>query len=398
MKEKLYLIIKILIAPVNLYVTFISNIFPKKKGLILFIPRFAHTFEGNVKYSYLYFTEKNDFFFPYYLCKDKTTYLRLYEAGLPVLYFRSLSAIIKMLRTEFIVVDSNGWTGNIKSNLTAGSKKIQLWHGSGMKKVAKMNENSIYNSDKFYYRLLWYAQNQYPNYDLFLFGSEYQFENRKDAFRFKNHMINGNSRNDTIFGLRLKGDRIGCDTGILTKVDEVTKAGSKAVIISPTWKPDSTSSMINELDHKRLNNFAVENNLIFIIKLHPKDNRAFKTYSHIVKYDSVLDVYPLFYSTSCMITDYSSIYMDYILGGKPVIFFPYDYNEYMTNRGVMYDYNEITPGPKCYNQEELEEQLFDLLVEGKDNYQEKRKKVLDEFFAYKDGRSSERLYREIQNV
>ena len=48
----------------------------------------------------------------------------------------------------------------------------------------------------------------------------------------------------------------------------------------------------------------------------------------------------------CLITDYSSIYIDYLLTDKPMIFLPYDRKEYLTGRGMNFDYDEVTPGPK----------------------------------------------------
>ena len=48
----------------------------------------------------------------------------------------------------------------------------------------------------------------------------------------------------------------------------------------------------------------------------------------------------------CLITDYSSIYIDYLLTDKPMIFLPYDRQKYLDGRGMNFDYDDVTPGPK----------------------------------------------------
>ena len=43
--------------------------------------------------------------------------------------------------------------------------------------------------------------------------------------------------------------------------------------------------------------------------------------------------------TSAMITDYSSIYFDYLLLDKPIIFFPFDKEDYLNNqRDIVYNF------------------------------------------------------------
>ena len=50
-----------------------------------------------------------------------------------------------------------------------------------------------------------------------------------------------------------------------------------------------------------------------------------------------------------LITDYSSIYLDYMLLERPIIFLPYDLQEYESSVGFTMDYMENTPGPKPVN-------------------------------------------------
>jgi CDP-glycerol glycerophosphotransferase len=47
-----------------------------------------------------------------------------------------------------------------------------------------------------------------------------------------------------------------------------------------------------------------------------------------------------------LITDYSSIYFDYLLLDRPIIFLPYDYEQYSRDTGFTVPYDDFTPGHK----------------------------------------------------
>ena len=53
------------------------------------------------------------------------------------------------------------------------------------------------------------------------------------------------------------------------------------------------------------------------------------------------------------ISDYSSLVFEYSLFERPMIFFAYDKAEYDDWRGFYYDYDEMTPGPICTENEEM---------------------------------------------
>lgn len=71
--------------------------------------------------------------------------------------------------------------------------------------------------------------------------------------------------------------------------------------------------------------------------------------------DKDIDIYPLLSSTDVLITDYSSIYYDYILlHNKEVIFYTFDINEYLSEcRDFVIDFKTVTPGIHIKNFGEL---------------------------------------------
>ena len=100
------------------------------------------------------------------------------------------------------------------------------------------------------------------------------------------------------------------------------------------------------------------------MKLHPKSKVNERFMELQSKYIKVInpeyDPYPLLKLIDVLITDYSSIYFDFMLTNKPIIFFPYDLEEYlMKSREMYFDYEEFTPGNKVFIQEDLEKALLE---------------------------------------
>ena len=67
-----------------------------------------------------------------------------------------------------------------------------------------------------------------------------------------------------------------------------------------------------------------------------------------------VDVYTFLPFTDLLITDYSSIYFDYLLLNKKVVLFPFDFEDYLTGSRMFYfDYFKFMIGDYAYSFEEL---------------------------------------------
>ncbi|MCR9583669.1 CDP-glycerol glycerophosphotransferase family protein, partial [Vibrio alginolyticus] len=93
-----------------------------------------------------------------------------------------------------------------------------------------------------------------------------------------------------------------------------------------------------------------------------------------------------------LITDYSSVYIDYLLTDKPIIFVNGDIDSYLTeDRELYYDYNSVTPGIKCSTWNDVISAIEIIKTRG-DTYHAERQKVRDCFHFYYDGNSSQRVF------
>jgi len=135
---------------------------------------------------------------------------------------------------------------------------------------------------------------------------------------------------------------------------EITKY-SKRYIYMPTFregKPDFVTEAFNDLGV--LNNIMIEQDAIFLLKLHPytKTEIDFEQYSNLKIVNNQIDIYPFLPFINCLITDYSSISMDYYFSNNPVIFYLFDLNEYIsTSRILDFDPTQLAKNSTALNWE-----------------------------------------------
>ncbi len=392
------LLLLLLLSPCIVLLRTLARLVPKKKDLILLIPRFGGGLNGNLKYFYLYLAAHHAQDCEFYLLTHRPATARLLsEYGLPVLLHPTPRSVIKLLRAGSVVLESTDWWRRLKSLLALHATTFQIWHGNGIKRVSLTNKKiatKLRGPGPFRWLLHWC--NIYPIYDVVFFASRLQRERRSASFRMKEARLNGQPRNDVFFGTDVGVNIIGCDSAATEKIRSAAAAGKRVVLYSPTWRPPDEIQPAHALDLDELNNVALRHGLLIVWKAHPKDRIAVQEREALVVMDKDADVYPVMGYADCMITDYSSIYMDYILLDRPIIFFPYDLEHYLRKRGIQHDYGAITPGPKCLTQTELQQALCEIVVDGGDSWRSSREKVRRDFYEYQDGRSCERLFAEIR--
>ena len=112
---------------------------------------------------------------------------------------------------------------------------------------------------------------------------------------------------------------------------------------------------------------------------------------NVSDYDDINDLYII---SDLLITDYSSVFFDYAILKRPILFYMYDYKNYKTKlRDFYLDLKEL-PGPIIEKQEDLIKnikQIDKVFNKYKKYYQTFNKK----FNPYEDGKSSIRVAKEI---
>jgi CDP-glycerol glycerophosphotransferase (TagB/SpsB family) len=384
-----------------------SFLFLRKKRLTVFIGRDDGQFVDNTKHLFLYLQQLKPSNTEYYfLTENRDTYGELMGYGLPVLFHPSLKSILKLLRVDIVVVDNVNWIQKFKFNLAYKSRKVQLFHGVPLKKIGLKNPQIEMQRRFLIMRVYHAVAGQYPNYDMFLatsaFFGEKVFAN---SYKSRRIFVSGYPRNDVLFtspggGFLREQERI-----LLEKINRLKASGLKIVLYVPTFRDHEGDALsANRLDLQSLSDFAVQNNIYFLFKFHLHEKSRFhldkeEPFDNICFLPDIKDIYPFMPLADLMITDYSSIFFDFLLLKRPIVFFPFDLDTFLTkDRGLNFDYDKFTPGPRCMTQVQLEKEISTFLVKGKDEYHEKRDEICDIAFKYNAGNSCERVWNEIETL
>ena len=129
---------------------------------------------------------------------------------------------------------------------------------------------------------------------------------------------------------------------------------------------------------------------VIIMKLHPfiKDVPIWgdKYSDFIVDLSHEREINDLLFVSDLLITDYSSVCFEYALLNRPMIFFAYDLEEYISSRDFYYPYEAFVPGPIARTSDDL----IDIIQNEKFEYK-KLEEFRIKFFDHLDGKSTQRV-------
>jgi len=248
-----------------------------------------------------------------------------------------------------------------------------------------------------------YLSGAFPKYDLVLSTSGFYAEEVfSKAFRTKKVITAGYPRNDVFFQYNRPNILIGSDREAIERIQRVKDDGYRVILYAPTFRDNGGDPLTDgALDIVRLSDYSVKNRLFFVFKFHPNPIYLTNLGSFpdgIISYNAEKDIYPALKYFDGLITDYSSIYMDYLYLDKPVIFFCYDYERYINqDRELQFDYDWITPGPKCRDQDELEAEIDSALRKNSDCYKKRREEIFKMAFDENRADASKRIWSYIRD-
>lgn len=150
-----------------------------------------------------------------------------------------------------------------------------------------------------------------------------------------------------------------------------------------------------------LNEVLIKTQTLLLIKPHPAQNmdviHSFGLSNISFIYNSDLDKYniqtnELLAQTDAMITDYSSIYYDYLLLHQPIAITLDDFEDYNRDKGFVFKNPlDVLKGAYIYSFADMCEFIEDT-ANGMDRAKEEREKICDLVHTYQDANSTERVY------
>lgn len=389
----------------------LTRFIPRDPHLTVVIGRRGPVFADNSKYFYLFASQvKRESGRVVFLSNEAALVREIADAGGEAMLHPSMHSLFLVLRCGRVVVDMAEWFDSGVYPCSRGAQTIQLWHGAPLKHIELDLHRARMRSLSAGLRQLLALQKallgRYPVYDVVVATSQ-AFINQafSRSFSTRAFVATGYPRNDILLQWPEQGSLaerlvwINVDRAAIASVQSAHEEGRKVVLYAPTFRRDMASPFEHEIDLVRLSEFAGRHDLLIVIKLHPFMHGLHQVnrYPNLIEYAPLADIYPLMAQSDLLITDYSSIYLDYLLLDRPMVFFAYDLEHYVSrDRPLYFPYDSMTPGARCSTQTELEAVLSAILDEGcRDAYQDQRAVVRGLTHEHLDGGSVARLLEEL---
>lgn len=311
-----------------------------KKNYIIISCQRNKNYYGNSSALFEYFEEKKDNR-AYYITKNKKLYNQLrIKFHKKVLYAYSLRSLLVFAKAKVLFI-SHGLGDISPYYLVPKSKKvINLWHSPFLKKVG-IAHNGLTND----------LEALISVQDYFITSSKFEAQFIKQSFNLKDEhiWITGTPRNDNVLK---KSEALRNKFSFLEK---------RVILYAPTFRDDG--SQVNyfpfsDFNLESLENYLEQNNAVVLIRghfneftNHGDDKAAHSRLIMSANQDKFPDIQQLLPFVDILITDYSGVFIDFLLLDKPILFFPYDLEKYKKDRGFYYSFEDHTPGPMIYSQE-----------------------------------------------
>jgi len=166
--------------------------------------------------------------------------------------------------------------------------------------------------------------------------------------------------------------------------------GKKLILYAPTFRddPETDRNIVKNIDMAAFKK-ELGNEYALLIKLHPQIHSG-EPVEGTVDVTQEHDINDLTLISDLLITDYSSVCMDFALLSKPCIFFAFDLEEYEKERSFYFDYEKYVPGTVAVD--------FNAVIEAiknPRNDEEKLHRFRDFNFDYIDCENTKRIYERI---
>ena len=356
---------------------------------IVLIANGIGTFDGSPKMIFLKSKELQDSKYKYYwIEKDKSIFKELSKKERNAVYAFSLKGLYLISRAYFYVVSVSSQDIHPGLKIPKNRVMIQTWHGIPMKEFCKLAKN-VYTKKEIKKQIedCFNPQNTY-----ILVSSDYEMNSFIKSCDFPKERILkiGHPRYDDMN--KIKNNR----------VQLVKKEYKKIILYSPTFREDNSFKLFPFYDMKieNFNEFLLEKNYLLIIKVHPLHNemlKEIKEYSNIIKYNREwkMDNFELFTNIDLLISDYSSIALDFLLTNKPVAYIQYDLEKYNQIRPIKLKREIVYPGPSINSYREFIDEV-EKIFNNSNYYKKERENSIKYFFEYNNFLASKKVFKFIE--
>ncbi len=386
------------------FVFIFSYFFPKKNNLWIFGSWQGEKYSDNSKFLFEYINSNFPQIEAVWFSRNEKIIRYLKKNGHKAEKFYSLKSFLICLRAKVIITCVNKDTDLPGFFFTKKNVNFNLWHGNPLKILP---EDFYLKRSPFFAKIFIIFWIFFKEKSFFCSEHFTPASSKLDQKIFKRcftgeSSITGYPRNDIFY----KNRRF-----IINRLPREIKKkilNKKVIFYCPTfrgseYKNEFTKDFLRDykFNFQKFNTFLEKNDAVLFIKYHNHDfkkisdfNKLNQKYIFLINNYFFGDPYPVLKVTDILITDYSSIYFDFLHTLKPIIFTPFDLEDYKEERGFYYDYEDVTPGPKAYSWEEVMNNI-EIYLNNSDKDLEFRKKIHNQFNKYHDGNNCSRVTEKI---
>lgn len=170
------------------------------------------------------------------------------------------------------------------------------------------------------------------------------------------------------------------------------------IIYAPTHRNEGIKGLseldfISGLDLNKINSKAEKGGVDFLIRVHNYHSgelikRKIKKYKNIHLSHRAENVYDILPNVKCLISDYSSLYLDFLVYDRPVIHYCFDLDRYQKiDRGFYEPFEKNVAEPVFDNWNDVIKEAFS----ANDNFSKRREIMRREFIGHKFVNASSNL-------
>ena len=276
----------------------------------------------------------------------------------------------KLIEDIDIIFDTNGFLFSEKKQ---NQIYINQWHGFGPKKIGYLLDapNLAPQDIEYFYK----SQNKT---DFIIVPSEFAQLIFSSIFNINAQRIipSGFCRDEYILNSNGKANLQKLTTHNIYSYNKI-------LFYLPTFRNGNNRSdsqnifssnllNLNNYNERELLDYLKENNYLLVIKKHPAEEDTIKDIHDsnvLILNDSamtnqLITLHEILNAADLLISDYSSIYVEYLLLNRPVLFLQRDKDEYLDKRGIILNSTDIWfPGPMPNTLKEFMEDIQKLLTQ-----------------------------------
>jgi len=392
-KNKMKSMLRLLINIALNIVYAVASLIPKNRKLVLFSAWMGNRYSDNPRYVFEYLVKNQEKMRCVWITKNKNIAKKMESTKANVAYAWSIKGIYLQLRAKVIVFTHEVSTEFISPIIGYTTKRVQTWHGMPIKKIGYDD-----NLDKCKNIKLKIVNTLAPHtknrIDLMISGSKEDGEKYITAFRLNRNVVKvtGYPRNDRLISGKKQIKQ------------------SRKIIYMPTLR-GAPGSNFNGLyncgfDYLRWDKFLRDYQYELDIKMHPAQNIGQDEMEKIAQCTNIKllidadDIYNYLGEYDILISDYSGVYFDFLLTGKPIVIAAIDLERYQSeDRALYYQPDDIYVDEPCRDWSAVMHRLDDYLANPSKQCMSSRYLTLQRrFHAHTDSCSSERVANQIMQL